>query len=25
RNLSKDKVDSLSAQIIFEGWHEQQH
>ncbi len=25
RNLSKDKVDSLSAQIIFEGWYEQQH
>ena len=24
RNLSKDKVDSLSAQIIFEGWYEQQ-
>lgn len=23
RNLSKDKVDSLSAQIIFEGWYEQ--
>ena len=24
RNLSKDKVDSLSAQIIFEDWYEQQ-
>jgi len=24
RNLSKDKVNSLSAQIIFEGWYEQQ-
>lgn len=24
RKLSKDKVDSLSAQIIFEGWYEQQ-
>ena len=24
RNLSKVKVDSLSAQIIFEGWYEQQ-
>lgn len=23
RNLSKDKIDSLSAQIIFEGWYEQ--
>lgn len=23
RNLSKDKVDSLSAHIIFEGWYEQ--
>lgn len=25
RNLSKDKVDSLSAQIIFEGWYEQRN
>lgn len=25
RKLTKDKVDSLSAQIIFEGWYEQQH
>lgn len=24
RKLTKDKVDSLSAQIIFEGWYEQQ-
>tara|TARA_R110002126_G_scaffold10245_31_gene46557 strand:+ start:3519 stop:3959 length:441 start_codon:yes stop_codon:yes gene_type:complete len=24
RKLAKDKVDSLSAQIIFEGWYEQQ-
>ncbi|MDX3772840.1 Holliday junction resolvase RuvX [Chromatiaceae bacterium AAb-1] len=23
RNLSKDKIDSLSAQIIFESWYEQ--
>lgn len=23
RSLSKDKIDSLSAQIIFEGWYEQ--
>ena len=25
RNLAKDKVDSLSAKIIFESWYEQQH
>ncbi|WP_019674677.1 Holliday junction resolvase RuvX [Arsukibacterium perlucidum] len=24
RKLTKDKIDSLSAQIIFEGWYEQQ-
>ncbi|MGI5309524.1 Holliday junction resolvase RuvX [Rheinheimera sp. WS51] len=24
RNLTKDKVDSLSAKIIFESWYEQQ-
>ncbi|MDP5137021.1 Holliday junction resolvase RuvX [Rheinheimera baltica] len=24
RNLAKDKVDSLSAKIIFESWYEQQ-
>lgn len=25
RKLTKDKVDSLSAKIIFESWYEQQH
>jgi putative Holliday junction resolvase len=25
KKLTKDKVDSLSAKIIFESWYEQQH